>query len=280
MAFKTAINLLFIILFLITPLLGAEPPKDSLRPEPEDFLIRIAVENKEVTLTMAGDDFVRTVALEGGNIKKTPDEILINGKLFLNRDGFVIGEQPYPLDSIDKIRMVIGNNSNSEIYFYKKTSATQKRYRSKKQNEISVLQNIVIAKDQFVRGSVISFWADINVDGEINEDVIAIYGNIQIGDNAVIRGNVISINGKIDVSKKASIYGSMQSSLKKNKFRFDKWKKWSRKDRSFSPIVKFHYNRIDGASPFLGVNFFDEDSVLPEIDVYAGYAFESERWHN
>ncbi len=129
-----------------------------------------------------------------------------------------------------------------------------------------------------MRGSVVSFWSDIRIDGEINEDVIAVFGNITVSDNAVIRGNMAAINGTIDVSSKATVYGSIQSQAKRDRYRLDRWKRWYRKDRYFSPIVKFNYNRIDGATPYLGVGFLDEDSVLPEINVYAGYGFESRRW--
>jgi len=270
---KEARILITIIIFLLAPGVFAADMESN-----PSYFFKISLSHNDVLLTIAGADSSESKTIDGRNIKKSNEDISINGAPFLSRDGFYFGGKLYPIDSIDRVRLEINGDGKSDIYFLRKLFTTEKRFRARRQNEISIMENIAIGSDRFVRGSVVSLWADIKVDGEVNEDVIAIFGNITVGENAVIRGNLAAVNGTIDVSPKATVYGSIQSPAKKNRYRLDRWKRWYRKDKYFSPIAKFYYNRIDGATPYLGVSFLDEDSILPEINVYAGYGFESKRW--
>jgi hypothetical protein len=263
--------------FILFNLATADEYKKYYQPESGDCFLQISFISSQTVFTFMPDDTINTFTFNRSDILRTGQEISIKGQPFLNEDGFIINGKTFQSDIIDKVNLEKTSAGETKIYFLKK-SGEPKSPRGRKQNEISLLKNINIAGDRFIRGSVVAFWADIRIDGEVNEDVVAVYGDIVIGDNAVIRGNIVAVNGHIDVSRKATIYGSIQSSSQRTKDRLNKWRRWYRTQKSISPIFYFYYNRVDGAAPYLGAHFLDEDSLLPEIKVYAGYAFESARW--
>jgi hypothetical protein len=276
MTARSAIQYVAMILVL-APGLTSEADDNIGGNESGNYFFKISFSQKGTVFALPETDST-LIYLNGDDVDKSTGEILLGKRPFLNKSGFYCANQFYPLDSIEGIFVRPGPEGQNEIVFGRKPFSTSAKYRSRKQNRIAVLENLSIEREQFVRGSVVGFWSDLQIEGEINEDVIAIYGNIIVGEEAVIRGNVIAVEGAIDVAKSATIYGSVQSSMDKRKRSFDRWRKWYRRDRYFSPIVKFHYNRVDGATPYLGVGFMDEDSVLPKIHIYGGYGFESERW--
>ncbi len=267
----------YLVMLLSLLVIPAWGDLSSETANPGELLFKISLSGKQTTLSIGGPDSATTMIFDKTDIQKTPEGVTIKGRPFIGKDGFILGDRVFSADSIGKIELVVSKDLTT-VSFYSKPATTAKIYRSRRQNEMGLMNNVEVGTDQFVRGSVVSFWSNINVDGEINEDVVSIYGDITIGDNAVIRGNVVAIDGNITVSKKATIYGSIQSSNIKNRFRFDKWQKWYRKDQYLSPIVKLRYNRVDGFAPYLGVRFMDEDSLLPKIEAYGGYGFESSRW--
>jgi len=137
---------------------------------------------------------------------------------------------------------------------------------------------MVIDNDQFIRGSVISFFGDINVDGEVNGSVIAVNGNILIGDSAVVRGDVVSVYGAVKLAKGGSVYGVVMASGEKVTARRQWARRWKKAENGFSLAGTFSYNRVDGASLMAGVQYDHIDSILPSFRALGGYAFASKRW--
>jgi hypothetical protein len=211
------------------------------------------------------------------DIRRTEDDVSIKGAPIFTAEGFTIMGGKYTVDVIDKIDIEV-ENSETEIYFIKKSEESESKYRSRKNNRIAVLKDVVVTADQFIRGSVATFWSNVVIEGEVNEDVVSVFGNITIGDRAFVRGDVVAVNGNVDVAKGATVYGEILSTGPGKRRGFDRWRRWQRGEKGFFPAMKFYYNRVDGAAPYLGVKFVDEDSLLPEVSIYAGYGFSSERW--
>ena len=272
------ISLIAAGLLLAIDLFGADEYKKYDRPQSEDYFMKIAFIKRQLIMTINGEDTTETMVFTRGDVRKTAQEVFINNNLFVDSAGFHLAGKVYPADIIDRVEVETTPQGETKLLFFKKGIETARPYRSHKKNVISLLKDINIGSEEFIRGAVVSFWSDIRVDGEVNEEVVAVFGTINIGDNAVIRGNVATVGGSVSIAKKATIYGAIQSADTKNKFDFGQWRRWYRHDRTFSPMFSFNYNRVDGAAPLLGVQFRDEDSVLPEIKVYAGYAFASDRW--
>jgi hypothetical protein len=265
------------VMLLHCNLYALDKYKEYRRPLTEDYLLKISFSEKNVIMTIYGDEDSETIIFNRSDVRRTPQEIYIKDIPVINKNGFILSRKTYPVDIIDRLDLKI-DNSITEISFLKRDDSTSSRYRSRKKNSISIMDDTYIDISQFVRGSVAGFWGNIRIDGEVNEDVVAVFGDIEISDGAVVRGDVVAIGGKAEVSDRATVYGEVLSTNLKKNHRFDRWRRWQRRERDLSAIVKFHYNRVDGATPYLGMGFRDEDSLLPDVEIYAGYGFSSGRF--
>jgi len=270
--------LISILIFLISVNIYAADKyrKFDRRMDMVDFL-EISAGAKSTTYSVYGATGEAPLTFDDSKISRSGDKITINGEPFLDRDGFIILGSTYSPDLIDKTELSF-DNKLTVIRFMRRSPESQPKFRSRKKNNIAIFDDINIAGSDFIRGSVVSFWSDIIIEGEVNEDVIAVHGNISIGKQAVVRGDVVAIDGKIDIAGEATIYGRIQSSGGKKHHRLDRWRRWHKKEKDFSPIIRFYYNRVDGVTRQLGVQFVDEDSLLPRVKIYSGYAFSSEQW--
>jgi hypothetical protein len=252
--------------------------KKYARPQSEESFMKISFRDHHTYMTFFAPDSTETISFEQGDISKNDSAILIYGQQALNKGGFLINGKMFSPEIIDRVEVNTNANDEISLNFLMKNEAAGTAIKARRKNDISVIDDIKIDQNQFIRGSVVSFWSNIYIDGEVNENVIAVYGNITVGDNAVIRGDVVSINGSIEVTKKATIYGSIRSTDMRDKGRKNRWMRWYRRDQYFSPVIKLYYNRVDGLAPYLGAQFQDEDSLLPSVEIYGGYGFESARW--
>jgi len=137
------------------------------------------------------------------------------------------------------------------------------------------MKPVKIEEDEFVRGLVLSIGGDIEVFGEVNKDVISLFGNVYVAPAAVARGDVVSVSGKIDVASDASVYGELYSG---SEYFTKRSHRFYRREKTGAVTGSFVYNRVDGATPKLKVSFHDADSLLPTVWAEAGYAFASSRW--
>ena len=266
------------LLILLSPCIRAED-KYKKYDHQLDLVnyMQISLEGKDARMTLYGGDSSQTYRLETLEDNRNYKEISHQGEKILDKDGFTLAAAVYPFDLIDKTEVTF-DDKKTVITFFRKDPESESKFRNRKKNIIATFNDIDIAPGDFVRGSVVAYWADIALSGEVNEDVIAINGDITVNQQAVVRGDVIALNGKVEIAKGATVYGRVQASGGKKKLRFDRWTRWQKKEKDFSTIIRFYYDRVDGATPLLGVQFTDEDSLLPHVEIYSGYAFSSEQW--
>ncbi|MFH2036722.1 MAG: hypothetical protein ABIJ45_09995 [Candidatus Zixiibacteriota bacterium] len=274
--YKKGLLLIFIILLQAVAVQAQTKYKKFDIGAPPDTLLIINLTAKEVSFTIKDEDVIDSLRFTENNIKVEPGQILINNKPVMTKEGFILGDQTVGIDLIDKINIEIEDESTSLTFL--KASGTEKyTFKSRKKNITSVNEKINIEPNQFVRGSVISFWGDITVDGEVNEDVVAVFGNIIIGDKAIIRGHVAAIGGTVKGGKKATVYGNVMSSGKNGNYAFSKNKKGMMIGQHISKIYRLYYNRVDGIAPYFGFKIFENDTLIPEFTLYGGYGFASEQ---
>lgn len=142
-------------------------------------------------------------------------------------------------------------------------------------NRISFDDRVLIGEGSFVRGVVFTVKGNVSIEGEVNRDVVSLFGDINVGPAAVVRGSLASISGTIDPSRDASIYGDVYSGAKKGAPRKHRF---VHRDRAVEMTGRFRYDRVDGAAPYGGLKFMDGDSLLPTVSAEFGYGFASKRW--
>ncbi|MDZ7263654.1 MAG: DUF5686 family protein, partial [candidate division KSB1 bacterium] len=166
--------------------------------------------------------------------------------------------------------------------------------------------DITIEPDELIRGDVVTLRGTVKVQGEVDGDVVAVFGSVELDSTAKVNGDVVSVGGKIYRSPTAVISGDLvQTSITGVKVddgdqhvsvgwsgvsvKPKKGDEWERKrharPNSWNPSIDeepfmFRYNRVEGL--FLGLKL-EKDSWRERgrswFDLYghAGYGFSRKR---
>ena len=152
-----------------------------------------------------------------------------------------------------------------------------------------------IDRDEAIDGDVLIVGGDLKVDGEVNGDVLAIFGDIDLGPSAEVKGDVISVNGKVWSDEDAEIQGDIVvtnipieddddnvtiEKREKERAKYKSKKRESWPDDS-NEVVYADYNRVDGLT--LGMQFPQAGWWANKNHHFAvvgkgGYSFASKRW--
>lgn len=206
-------------------------------------------------------------------LSTTGESIRSAAMVLFDQHGLVFSDTVLPYDAISDLE-ISQKDKETEIRFFTSAKAKAGTGAIRRGNRISFDQPIDIARDEFVRGFVFSVKGDITVHGEVNKDVVSLFGAITTEPQAVIRGNLASITGSMTVAKTSAVYGDTYSGTKKA---------WIRRPRlyrggdEFEVLPRLSYNRVDGFAPYLTLKYQDVDSALPTAWGTFGYAFASER---
>ena len=154
----------------------------------------------------------------------------------------------------------------------------------------------VIEENELVDGDVIVLNGTLEIDGEIDGDVLAIYGDVDLGSTALVKGDVISVNGKVWTEDESTIRGDIvvthisieddedsgitietrdRDTYGRETKKYDRWPDDSEE------VVWADYNRVDGIT--LGLQFPRPGWWANRRHNFAligkgGYSFVSQRW--
>ncbi|MEE8149147.1 MAG: BamA/TamA family outer membrane protein [candidate division Zixibacteria bacterium] len=178
----------------------------------------------------------------------------------------------YKYDEISSTEIKESEDSVT-IVFYKFSGSNTKLSRTKRGNLFSFSKTLTVGHEAFIRGAAISILGNIKIDGEVNKNIISLFGNINLTKGAVARGDIASVTGEIEIEEQASIYGEVYSGTEKidsRRFKFYRGHK-------FTQGVMLNYNRVDGLLLGGKFGFEHKDSLIPAVNAGLGYAFESKR---
>jgi len=274
-------------LWIITALIlfGTAVGEDYTKYERSDNanpLLKLSVGRKTWTVTtFPGEDQPEISIYPISEIGHSNNQVTIGGNLniVINDEGIRIGKDFTP--AADLSNVVIESETSSgetSILFATRASEGVSLRFKKRSDRISFSTPLAVEEGEFVRGSVIAFFGDIDVFGEVNGDVVSFSGNVHIYTGAVVRGDVIALNGVVKVDSKASIYGMVKSAKAKGSSWRYRSRRWRAAQGPLEIIGDIYYNRVDGAAVFGGIKYTDADSLIPSIEALAGYAFSSSRW--
>jgi len=244
----------------------------------DDYLIKVSFSDGQTILTLYGEKENETLVFDRDDVAFKDDTVFVKGTAVLCSQGFFSPDGLLTIKEISKVKMETDQSGKIEIFLTKKSEKASAFVRSRSKNKFGLNQNVKVDSEEFIRGSAVSFWSNINIEGEVNGHVIAFFGDIDISDRAIIRGNVLAVNGNVNHAKNSTVYGEIRATNIKDKRRYTKTWRVNLNFRNLTSICKFNYNRIDGAAPYFGYKYINSDSTLPEISAVAGYAFASKRW--
>ncbi len=281
---------LILILTIMLAALTAAPLAQTDQPTPYkeyqstttpmEPLFTVAFTRNDVAVTLWIDSTAYTAVAGHDDVKINPEKVIVErGRVWFDDEGLHYQDQQFPEGYTIPYTLIadtrIDDNADTVVVNFLTIRGDMDRLgRLRRGNEITFDDPITIESKQFIRGLVMSVAGKVEVYGEVNKDVISLFGDIYIGPGATARGDLASVTGRIELSDGASVYGELFSGSEYFGHRRPRFYR----EENFDLTTRFVYNRVDGATPYLGLKFQDPDSVLPSAWVNAGYAFASSRW--
>lgn len=239
-----------------------------------------------------GETTVTDNAAIDGNI------ISFEGRISIDDDALVTG-RAIRIDSDGKIAK---NDEEDQIIRERIERKYLKRDRKKKSDIFRFWGNVAIEPDEFIRGDVVTLRGTIQVQGEVDGDVVAVFGNVELDSTAYVNGDVVSVGGKIYRTRGAHVGGDIvQTTITGVKVddgdqhvsvgltgisvgpkKGDEWERKQKRSRRRGwgydiddETFMFRYNRVEGL--FLGLRLdrddWKEKSAWFDLYGHAGYGF-------
>lgn len=269
--------MLFLVLACVAPLLAVRSYGQSL---PEYKTIPSS-QSRQPTYTIARSHTALTFRAADSNL--SPVSLPVQDGLAsriarpqplapFDSAGVHIGSQFYSFDAIVDAEVATTDGHLSVALFSR--ADTTRRARIRQGNRIDPFTDISIDSGTFIRGVVMSVTGDIIVRGEVNKDVISLFGDVTIAPGGVVRGDVVSMYGLVTVDGRAVLYGRVADGSADS---FHRRKRGTSAGVSLAFDGGFQYNRVDGFLPWGRASFGSVDSTIPEIQFQLGYAEASDR---
>lgn len=239
-----------------------------------------------------GETTINDNAAVDGNV------ISFKGRITVDNEALITG-RAVRLDSGEKMAK---SDEEDRVFREKIERKYLKQHRKENSDIFRFWGNVSIEPDEFIRGDVVTLRGTVHVQGEVDGDVVAVFGNVELDSTAYVNGDVVSVGGKIYRSRNAHVGGDIvQTTITGVKVddgdqhvsvgwtgisvgpkKGDEWeRKRSRPTRrrwgydfDDEPFM-FRYNRVEGL--FLGLRL-DRDDLRDKsswFDLYghAGYGF-------
>lgn len=234
-------------------------------------------------------DFDRTnckITLNDGGVESAIDfffaevqvsgrQVAIRDRMIISNDTIMIGGKRLELSAMSLSDVVIKGSS------YRLTlspEVTRRSHRSlAERNRFGAFETLFVPPNDFVRGDVFCVGGEAVVEGEVNGNVISLFGNVRLAPTALCQRDVFAVGGRIMKHREARVYGVYQST--------EAWKQSqvARRGRAYNDkqAIKFSgsgaYNRVDGLVGNARMEFRSEEKILPKFFFEFGYGFASKR---
>ena len=83
------------------------------------------------------------------------------------------------------------------------------RVRRRSDARVRIGGPVRIERDEVVNGAVVAVLGSVTVEGEVEDDVVAVAGDIRLGPDAIIRGSVTVVGGRLDIDPHARVAGEV-----------------------------------------------------------------------
>ena len=257
----------------LSPMATLSQYKDFVRKETKKKVFEIAYDKKYVSVIDFSGAEAKTVAARRENISFSNSEIKLTPEVFFDSAGLNFQREKHSYENLSDVS-IISEKGQTRITFYERGQAPGRSSTIHEGNIITFAEPITIKKGDFVRGMVLSIRGPVTVSGEVNKDIVSLFGDVTIVTGSVARGNIASITGNLNVEQHASIYGEVYSGTKNYESRHFRFYR----EDEFEQGILFNYNRVDGLLLGGKLGFVHYDSLWPSVDAGIGYAFASQRW--
>lgn len=267
---KIVLTALGLTVFL--SLSGTAQYKDFVRKETRTKLFEVAFDNKTLSVSVFAGEDVKKAVVNRPDVTITDTEVKLNSDVSFTSAGLNFNGSSIPFSDITDA-LILNENDLITITFYKSGQPSSRVTQMHSGNIVTFSDPVLVKPGDFVRGMIFSVKGPITVHGEVNKDIISLFGDVTLVPGAVARGHLVSITGTVKVEQQASLYGEIYSGTKDydaRRFRFYRI-------NEFELGIMLNYNRVDGLLMGGKLSYVDSDSTLPTAEIGLGYALESER---
>lgn len=268
------ICLIGLIILLMSLSLQANEYKTYKYSRHQKEYFEITYDKANITVKTFDDTLSKLITFTKKDIHIKDNVVYAKETALFDQEGLIVNGKHYYYRLISDTR-ILDDEHSITITFLTQDPDYPRVSRIKKGNIITFQKPITVTEGQFIRGVIISIIAPVEIYGEVNKDIISLFGNVYVGSDAVARGDITSITGKINIARKASVYGEIYSFKKGNIRRTHRFVRYAN-SLDFSGFFK--YNRVDGFTAYAQVKYVDADSLLPTFWATEGYGFSSKRW--
>lgn len=265
---------LYIILTVSSPVHAQQPVyKEYAATATRELYFVVGFDKNNLRIVVPTSRGQEEILVGRQTISSSGEAVTSAAVILFDRRGLVFNDTVLPYEAISDME-ISQKDRETEIRFFTSAKAKSGTGGTSRGNRIAFDQDLAVTNEEFVRGFVFSVKGKISANGEVNKDVVSLFGTVAIEPQAVIRGSVASITGTITVAKTAAVYGDTYSGIKKSLIRRNRI---YRGGEELTVTPRISYNRVDGFAPYLTVRYQDQDSSLPTAWGTLGYAFASER---
>lgn len=265
-------KLIFLILTisLIFPGIYAAPVEVS-QVETDKFAIDYRKDNIYFSLDYKG----KRLNLESTcqNVAYSKNEIEIKNKLKFTNDGIAWGDIYIPYNLLKQTELQKISKDRVYIEFEIRETPPKRRI---PRNITNAFTPLAIDSEQFVRGYVLNVGSDVDLYGEVSENIFCLFGNVTLHSASLVRRDVIAICGRVYFHEDALVYGQIisQEGHQRGGRKFGRHRRYY---KSFSFGGDIDYNRVDGLYLEGLLEFKDNDNAYPTLKAGLGYAFTADR---
>jgi hypothetical protein len=261
--------------YIICLLIGLALVVPAMAQDSTGTIVQINFGRSSGTIVVMTDGDSSKVEFQFGEVRRTGHQILLRDRILISKDSLFVGNKVVDLAGMMPSE-VTSTRSFCEVILTKQDGSTRSR-RGTERNRFASFQRLTIPPGDFVRGNALCIGNELAVEGEVNGNVVSLFGDVKLMSSAVCQRDVLAIGGSVHKHPMARVNGTYQST--------DDWHqvkpKYHRKSRDEKSAVQLgagvSYNRVDGLLIVPEIVFQSDEKFMPKFSFKYGYGFASKR---
>jgi hypothetical protein len=261
--------------YIICLLIGLALWTPAMAQDSTGTTVVINFDRSSGTIVVLTDGDSSKVEFQFGEVRKTGHQIFLRDRLLISEDSLFVGNKVINLAEMmpSDVRSA---RSFCEVTLTRQDGSTRSR-RGIERNRFASFQRLSIPPGDFVRGNALCAGDDLVVEGEVNGNVVSLFGDVKLMSGAVCQRDVLAIGGSVHKHHLARVNGTYQST--------DDWRqvkpRYRRKYQEDKSAVQLglgaSYDRVDGLLVVPEITFRSEEKFMPKFYFKYGYGFASKR---
>ena|GEM_PF-779003 len=242
-------------------------------PAEDGNIVSVSISSDSVTIIVEKNDEQRIITVAKEAIARSDSGVTVDDRVIIEGgkiivDGVEISEKDLDRLSVDseekraEISVEFGDRDTRTIRRKRLTTVYQDS-----DNDVVKFGDVVVDDNMSVRGDAVSLAGDVTVYGEVDGDVVAVFGDVFLRDKSRIYGDVEAPFGKIMEGDSVYIAGKKSTSIKVTR---------NRHEGSFG--MGLRYDRVEGLFLEPSLKYESVFGEYPTLELTGGYAFSLKRW--